>query len=63
VSVYFTADVSMPDPPSSARIGKILPADEADGLDEPYEIGNSTEVVLEIGYGLSVQTVKLMLVK
>jgi len=53
VSVYFTADVSMPDPPSSARTGKILPADEADGLDEPYEIESSTVVVVEIGYGLT----------
>jgi hypothetical protein len=53
VSVYFTADVSMPDPPPAPRAGKILPANEEDGLDEPYEVESSTVVVVEIGYGLT----------
>ena len=53
VTAYFTADVSMPDPPAAARTAKVLPADESAGLDEPFDEIPSLEVVVEIGYGLT----------
>lgn len=53
VTVFFTADVSTPDPPPAATAGLVLPADEAAGRDEPFEKESSLEVVIEIGYGLT----------
>jgi hypothetical protein len=53
VTVFFTADVSTPDPPPAATAGQVLPPDEAAGRDEPFEIESTLEVVIEIGYGLT----------
>jgi hypothetical protein len=53
VFVYFTADVSTPDALPAVPVGQTLPPDEADGRDELFEMENTDEVVVEIGYGLT----------
>lgn len=52
VTAFFTADISTPDPPPAAA-GKDLPADEAAGREELYEVESNLEVVVEIGYALT----------
>jgi hypothetical protein len=53
VTVYFTADVSMPDPPVMAGGDLPQPADEEAGVDVPFNPEPTTEVVLEIGYAMT----------
>lgn len=53
VSVFFTADVTVPDAGLANPIVQVLPADEATGLDEETVVEERTRAVVEIGYRLT----------